>query len=60
MGEYIGQSFLVAGALAAMVMAMVELPHFWIANALYLAFVLSGILATVTKLVFYRRGMPAW
>ncbi|MDJ0335892.1 hypothetical protein QMG83_11715 [Salinibacterium sp. G-O1] len=60
MGEYIGQSFVIAGALAAMLMAMFELPHFWIANTLYLAFVLSAILGTIAKLVSYRRGMPAW
>ncbi|MBG6055884.1 ABC-type polysaccharide/polyol phosphate export permease [Salinibacterium sp. CAN_S4] len=60
MGEYVGQSFVVAGAIAAMLFAMVELPHFWIANVLYLAFILSAILGTITKLVSYRRGLPAW
>ena len=60
MGEYVGQSFVVAGAIAAMLLAMFELPHFWIANALYLAFVLSAILGTIAKLVSYRGGMPAW
>ena len=60
MGEYVGQSFVVAGAIAAMLLAMFELPHFWIANVLYLAFVLSAILGTVAKLVSYRGGMPAW
>jgi hypothetical protein len=60
MGEYVGQSFVVAGAIAAMLMAMFELPFFWIANVIYLAFVLSAILGTIAKLVSYRRGMPAW
>ena len=60
MGEYVGQSFVVAGAIAAMLLAMFELPHFWIANVLYLAFVLSAILGTIAKLVSYHRGMPAW
>ena len=60
MGEYVGQSFVVAGAIAAMLLAMFELPHFWIANVLYLAFVLSAILGTIAKLVSYRGGMPAW
>jgi ABC-type polysaccharide/polyol phosphate export permease len=60
MGEYVGQSFVVAGAIAAMLLAMFELPHFWIANVLYLAFILSAILGTITKLVSYRRGLPAW
>jgi hypothetical protein len=37
-GEYVGQSFLVIGGVAALVVAMAEVDHFWIANALYLAF----------------------
>ncbi|MEW9547571.1 hypothetical protein [Nonomuraea sp. NPDC050783] len=59
-GEYAGQWFLVAGALAALVMAMAELPHFWIANVLYLGFVLSAVLGSTLKIVAYRRGLPGW
>lgn len=59
-GEYVGQSFLVLGGVAALVMAMAELPHFWIANVVYLAFVLSAVLASIAKLTAYRRGLPAW
>ncbi|MCK2221680.1 hypothetical protein MF672_048930 [Actinomadura sp. ATCC 31491] len=59
-GEYAGQWFLVAGALAALVMAMAEIPHFWIANVLYLGFVLSAVLGSTLKIVAYRRGMPGW
>jgi hypothetical protein len=39
---------------------MAELPYFWIANAVYLAFFLSAALASVAKIVAYRRGLPAW
>ncbi|MFB4281050.1 MULTISPECIES: hypothetical protein [unclassified Nonomuraea] len=59
-GEYTGQWFLVAGGVAAMVMAMAELDHFWIANVLYLAFVLSSVLGSVLKIIAYRRGLPSW
>ncbi|MGB3909370.1 MAG: hypothetical protein WBL06_02710 [Pseudolysinimonas sp.] len=59
-GEYIGSAFLVAGALGALVLAWFEAPHFWIANALYLAFVLQAILSTIAKLVAYRRGLRQW
>ena len=59
-GEYIGQSFLVIGALSAMLMAMFEFDTFWIANVIYLAFVLSAILSFIAKSVFYRRGLPTW
>lgn len=59
-GEYIGQSFVVIGGVSALVMAMVELDYFWIANVIYLAFVLSAILGSVAKIVAYRRGFQPW
>jgi cell division protein FtsW (lipid II flippase) len=55
-GEFVGQSFAVIGAVAALVLAMVEAEYFWIANAVYVGFVGSALLATVTKVVAYRRG----
>lgn len=60
MGSAVGGSFVTIGAIGALVLAMVEAPHFWIANALYLAFVVSGIVAPVAKLIAYRRGLPEW
>jgi uncharacterized membrane protein (GlpM family) len=59
-GEYIGQSFVVIGGVSALLMAMAELDHFWIANVIYLAFVLSAILGSVAKIVAYRRGFQPW
>ncbi|MEQ1735753.1 MAG: hypothetical protein ABL886_05060 [Rhodoglobus sp.] len=59
-GERVGQSFIVIGGVGALVLAMLQAPYFWIANALYLGFVLSAILSSITKVVAYRRGMPQW
>lgn len=59
-GEYVGQWFVAIGAVAALVLAMAEVDHFWIANALYLAFVLSALLSSAAKLVAYRRGFQLW
>jgi hypothetical protein len=59
-GEYIGQSFVVIGGVSALLMAMAELDYFWIANVIYLAFVLSAILGSVAKVVAYRRGFQPW
>jgi len=59
-GEYVGQSFVVIGAVAALGLSMAEVDHFWIANAVYLAFVLSALLGSTAKLVAYRRGFPSW
>ncbi|MGJ3561119.1 hypothetical protein ACR6C2_34110 [Streptomyces sp. INA 01156] len=55
-GERIGQSMVVVGALAALLMAIAELRHFWIANAVYLAFVLSAVLSSFAKIMAYRKG----
>jgi len=60
LGEHVGQSFVVIGAVAAMLMAMVEWPWFWIANVIYLCFLLSQVLSSITKIVLYRRGLPQW
>lgn len=59
-GEYVGQAFVVMGAVGAMIMAWLELDWFWIANAIYLAFTLSAILGFITKVVGYRAGLPRW
>lgn len=59
-GEFIGQSFIVIGGVGAMVLAMVEADHFWIANTLYLTFALSSVIGSVAKIVAYRRGLPSW
>jgi hypothetical protein len=60
LGEHVGQSIVVIGAVAALGMAMARLDYFWIANAVYLAFVLSAILGSVAKIVAYRRGFQPW
>jgi cell division protein FtsW (lipid II flippase) len=59
-GEYIGQSFVVIGGVAALLLAVVEAPHFYIANAVYLAFVLSALLGSTAKIIAYRRGFVGW
>ncbi|GAB3605893.1 hypothetical protein GCM10027413_13020 [Conyzicola nivalis] len=56
MGDRVGQSFLVIGALAALLLAMAEADYFYIANVLYLGFVLSAVLGAITKVIVYRRG----
>ncbi|WP_139417781.1 hypothetical protein [Agromyces laixinhei] len=60
LGERVGGSFVVIGALAALVLAMFRADWFWIANVIYLCFVLSAVVSSITKLVAYRRGVPTW
>jgi len=56
-GERVGSGFLVIGGLAGLILAWLEADWFWIANVLFLGFVLSAIVSSVAKLVAYRRGL---
>ncbi len=58
--EFTSRGFLIAAALAALILAMLELDPFWIANVIYLGFFLSALLESVTKIALYRGGVPAW
>ncbi|PXA68786.1 hypothetical protein [Cryobacterium arcticum] len=60
LGEHIGQSFVILGAVLALLFAITGLAAFWIANVIYLAFVLSSILGSIAKIVAYRRGFQSW
>ncbi len=57
-GDNVGQSFLVVGGMAALALSMARVDHFWIANAVYLGFVLSALLGSATKIAAYRKGFP--
>ena len=57
LGEYASRWFLVAGAAAALVMAMARWDYFWIANVIYLGFVLWAVTGSAVRLVAYRRGL---
>ena len=56
LGDRVGQAFLVIGGVAALLLAITEAPYFYIANVVYLCFVLSAVLSSVTRVVVYRRG----
>lgn len=60
LGEHTGQSFVVIGAVAAMLMAMAGWDRFWIANVIYLCFALSAVLGSTTKVILYRGSFPQW
>lgn len=59
-GEHVGQSMVVIAGLAALILAMAEVEHFWIANTLFLGFFLSGLLDSMARLAAYREGLPRW
>jgi hypothetical protein len=55
-GEYVSGVILGIGMVGPFVLALIEAEHFWIANAMYLVFVVQAAVGTVIKLVAYRRG----
>jgi hypothetical protein len=59
-GDVCGHWVLATGTAGALLLTMVGVAHFWIANALYLAFVSSALIGSAVKLLAYRRGFRPW
>jgi hypothetical protein len=56
-GEFTSRWFVVGGAAAGLLMAVAKWDYFWIANVIYLGFVLWAVVGSAVKLVAYRRGL---
>jgi hypothetical protein len=56
-GEYASRWFIVGGAAAAFFMAVAKWDYFWIANVIYLGFVLWAVAGSAARLIAYRRGL---
>jgi len=56
-GESVGRYLLVLGAVVALGLAMTERAHFWIAQALFVGFVLQALASAIVKIHAYRRGL---
>ena len=55
-GEYVGGIVLSVAAVVPLILAMTEADHFWIANTIYLALIVSATVGSIVKIVAYRRG----
>jgi hypothetical protein len=55
-GEYVGFYVMSIAAIVPLILAMAKAEYFWIAHALYLAFILAALASAVVKIVAYRRG----
>ena len=55
-GEYFAGTVLGVGMVVPFVLTLAESEYFWIANAMYLAFIVAAVVGAVVKLVAYRRG----
>jgi len=55
-GELVGYYVSSVGVVLALALTMMEYDYFWIANALYLGFVVAALVSATVKIVAYRRG----
>ena len=55
-GEYVAGIVLAVAVIGPFVLALTESAHFWIANAIFTAYVLSAVVGSLVKIVGYRRG----
>jgi len=56
-GDRLGFWPVIAGAVGALVLALLQAEYFWIANAIYLGFAASAVLSSIITIVLYRRGL---
>ncbi|MEV6302181.1 hypothetical protein AB0M02_22385 [Actinoplanes sp. NPDC051861] len=56
LGDHVGFYVMSLAAIVPFGLALGEADHFWIANTLYLAFVLAAFVSAAVKIVAYRRG----
>ena len=56
-GEYASRWCVVGGAMAGLIMAVGRVDYFWIANVIYLGFILWAVVGSVLQLIAYRRGL---
>lgn len=59
-GERVGNWLVVAGSIAALVLAMARADHFWIANAIFLGGMAGALLSSVTKIAAYHGPFQRW
>jgi hypothetical protein len=55
-GDAVGGNVLGFATLLPLGLAMAEIDYFWIANSIYLASIISGVVSSIVKIVAYRRG----
>lgn len=59
LGERIGKWFFIAAAMSAFALALLDAASFWIANALYLGFVLFALVSSIVRIAAYRGAWEA-
>ena len=56
-GEYVGFYVLSVGFLPALALTLAQVDYFWIANAIYAAYVVNAVTSSIVKIRAYRHGL---
>ncbi len=59
-GKRVGNWLVIAGSIAALVLAMSTADHFWIANAILLGGIAGAIVSSVTRIAAYHGPFQQW
>jgi len=59
-GERVGNWLIIAGPIAALVLAMTTADHFWIANAIFLGGIAGALLSSTAKIAAYHGPFQRW
>ena len=59
-GERVGNWLIIAGSIAALVLAMAMADQFWIANAIFLGGLAGALVSSVTKIAAYHGPFQTW
>ena len=59
-GERVGNSLMIVGSIAALILAMTTADHFWIANAIFLGGLAGALVSSVTKIAAYHGPFQRW
>ena len=59
-GERVGNWLIIAGSIAALVLAMAMADQFWIANAIFIGGIAGALLSSVTKIAAYHGPFQRW
>ena len=57
---YSSHFILYVGGIGVMALALLDVDRFWIGNAMYLTMFLGAWSSEIFRIVYYRRGLPAW
>ena len=59
-GERVGNWLVIAGSIAALILAMADADRFWIANAIFLGGMAGALVSSVTKIAAYHGSFQTW